>query len=454
MKIDYSEEPLFQGYTTAEHYTKAGILFLEPMTAKEIDLPDDGSDLELLSSDYTIVEEKFDGTRGIFHILEEHNRLFSRRVSEKTGWLSENSDSVPLLRDMDLSELGLTVLDGELFIPGRPFKDVSGLLNCKYDKAIARQKELGNVVLHAFDILFFKGQDVRGCPLVKRKTYLDTATNYILAKYPEAPIQKVEWNYCSRGVPLQDLKPYEHWALKLMHKNAVYPYLYAERFKCKNAGFGTCLSARAYYDYVVLTGGEGVMVKDTRGKYYSKRGREYQKIKAFLTRDVVILGFAEPTKEYTGKFPSDHWDYWEYPDTLNEVTVTSNNFSKCSAKDLIKKGYTPVTKYYAKNQVGNVQFGVVVDKVEFEILKNDKKHKHLFVEKFGLTFLCIGECAGFNDDVRGEFTKYTENFIGKVIEVKANMLFYDTGKLRHPRFLRMRLDKNMEQCNLKDHLNS
>jgi ATP-dependent DNA ligase len=42
--------------------------------------------------------------------------------------------------------------------------------------------------------------------------------------------------------------------------------------------------------------------------------------------------------------------------------------------------------------------------------------------------------------------------IGKVLEVKANELFKDTGKMRHPRFLRMRPDKNPEDCTWKDHI--
>lgn len=41
--------------------------------------------------------------------------------------------------------------------------------------------------------------------------------------------------------------------------------------------------------------------------------------------------------------------------------------------------------------------------------------------------------------------------IGKVIEVKANEQYKDTGKLRHPRFLRMRDDKDNLACTWTDH---
>ena len=50
-------------------------------------------------------------------------------------------------------------------------------------------------------------------------------------------------------------------------------------------------------------------------------------------------------------------------------------------------------------------------------------------------------------------TENQKELIGSVLEVKANELFKDTGKLRHPRFLRFRTDKSPLECTLKGHLN-
>ena len=42
--------------------------------------------------------------------------------------------------------------------------------------------------------------------------------------------------------------------------------------------------------------------------------------------------------------------------------------------------------------------------------------------------------------------------IGSVVEVKANELFKDSGKLRHPRYMRRRFDKSAEECTWENHL--
>ena len=63
----------------------------------------------------------------------------------------------------------------------------------------------------------------------------------------------------------------------------------------------------------------------------------------------------------------------------------------------------------------------------------------------------VGDCGGFDDETRKYFTDNQNSMIGKVIEVKANEQYKDTGKLRHPRFLRMRDDKDNLACTWTDH---
>lgn len=540
--------PMFSFCKQVEDFQKAGVQFLEPMTATEIDSEEDQNEI-LNNGDY-IVEEKFDGTRGLIHFFSEkpvpltgdyvqsllrhllqsgsnvqygkdriykclvknsaittkevvdflkkefgtggrsfdwkdikgfcdfdssgfkitiynndfktnigvrkyswstvasiyaemirtgyfypspaYTRVFSRRVSTKTNWLCENTDLVPQIRDICIPELDGTVIDGELFIPDRPFKDIASVMNCTWDKAIQRQLDLGYAVLHAFDILFYKGEDLRGFSLQERKKYLKLVVDKINSPY----IEEVKYFKNNKLIPLN--KPFD---LKKLSKDC-YPTLYKDLTENKNL-----VTAQGYYESIVALGGEGVIVKSLSGKYFSKRGREYQKIKKFLTREVIILGFAEPTKEYKGKFPNDSWDYWEHGH--GSMRICSNNWGKFSAKELQSKGYTPVTKYYCEQWVGNIRFGVYITPEEFEKLPKKSKTSETYN-----SIIEVGECSGFDEETRKFFTDNREMLIGKVIEVKANELFKDTGKMRHPRFLRMREDKNTSQCTWKDHINS
>ena len=174
--------PKFLDYTCPEDYLKDNVIGVEPMTAKE-PLNTEELDKMLNSLDY-IAEEKLDGTRCTMHLLEGANRLFSRRISKKTDWYAENTDSVPHLRDLEIpKEFYGTILDGEMRIDGKEFKEVSSTLNCKYDEAILRQTDIGYITLHAFDIIYFKGVYVAKLPLIKRKELLKQVVEAIDYEY-------------------------------------------------------------------------------------------------------------------------------------------------------------------------------------------------------------------------------------------------------------------------------
>ena len=124
-------------WDSAEAFELARIKGYEPMTAKELDT-ETAQELAFENSD-NIIEEKFDGTRALVYFLAqqvydaENNtlteekmgycRVFSRRISKKTGFYVENTDSLPHIRETDAPALGGTILDGEMFIDGLPFKE-------------------------------------------------------------------------------------------------------------------------------------------------------------------------------------------------------------------------------------------------------------------------------------------------------------------------------------------
>lgn len=442
-----------------EAFEFAGIRGYEPMTAKELET-EEQQDEKLRDLAYYI-EEKFDGTRALVYFLsqgwcnengevvdtEGFCRVFSRRISKKTGFYVENTDSLPQIRELDRPELGGTILDGEMFIDGLPFKEVSSTLNCLWDKAIDRQIEKGFITFHAFDILFYKGIDLRKMPLERRKVYLHLAVEESDCPY----IQEVKYYECGKTLPItvnevvnrvDDPKKF----FKYLEENKdTYPNLY----ECWNRAEHHYLTPRAYYELIVATGGEGLIVKPKAGKYQHKRGWEYSKIKKFLTREMIVIGFSEPTKEYTGK-EVRKWGFWVEKDT--DKRVMGNFYGD--------KNYIPVTKFYYYNQVGNLLLGVLISVEEYNAMPKNKRGKVYELDDLGLNYdtsmyvMEVCECAGFDDETREYFTRNREKMVGTVVEVKANELFRDSGKMRHPRYMRQRFDKDPEQCIWSDHIGS
>ena len=98
-----------------------------------------------------------------------------------------------------------------------------------------------------------------------------------------------------------------------------------------------------------------------------------------------------------------------------------------------------------------MQFGVIITPEEVIKLPKNKKFElyDMSVNGTTKTLLYVGECSGFDDELREVLN---ETYVGKVIEVKCNEIFKDTGKLRHPRFLRFRDDKDPDECTYINHI--
>lgn len=442
-----------------EAFKFAGIKGYEPMTAKELETEEQQD--EKLKDPAYYIEEKFDGTRALVYFLSQDCiesgevvdaigfcRVFSRRISKKTGFYVENTDSLPHIREIDIPELSGTILDGEMFINGLPFKEVSSTLNCLWDKAIDRQIEKGFISFHAFDILFYKGIDLRKMPLERRKVYLHLAVEEASCKY----IEEVEYFECGSFI---NSSAYNEMCRRLGYDDIIIDQFtdelsegaYPNLVKCLKEE--TNLTPRAYYELIVATGGEGLIVKPKAGKYLHKRGWEYSKIKKFLTREMIVLGFSEPTKEYTGK-DVRKWGFWVEKDT--DKRVMGNFYGD--------KKYIPVTKFYYYNQVGNLLLGVLITNEEFSKIPKNKRGAcanpsyYGLPESYDVDYLVmeVCECAGFDDETREYFTRNRDKMVGTVVEVKANELFRDSGKMRHPRYMRQRFDKDPEQCIWEDHI--
>ncbi len=445
-------QPKFTDLYGLEDYLDSGVFPIEPMTAKEY-LNEDELNKMLCSKDY-VAEKKLDGVRGILFCNNKWGRLFSRRVSKKTDYYSENTNNLPHLRDFEYPNEEITVLDGELFIPRQTFKEVSSVMNCNWEEAVARQLELGLVHLNAFDIIYYKGIYLGNLPLIERKRYLKRYLNEIKCPY----IDEVDWfddttEIDTQPLLVEALDDTEAFKEKYptLYKEML-PMLEAKDYLVEDQALYILVSKKAYYEYIVATGGEGIMLKPKNGKYYQKRGREYTKYKKFITRDVVVLDYVEPTRDYTGKErlnPDAVWSFWY--DAEDDSRIVVKDLTMSDAED---EGLLPCTKYYALDQIGTIKFGVKVTPIELKSWEKANKTKGEIYKPNCADdmYLVVGECGGINDELREQLTKERPTYI--VMEVLCNEIFTKTGKLRHPRFLRFRQDKDIEQCMWKDHIDA
>lgn len=448
-KIHEQYPPKFVHYTYEDYENdlrNGKLFYIEPMSAKS---PLNEKTLEeMLHSTRYYAEEKFDGVRGDlqFHDLV---RSFTRSISKVTNWWGENTDLMPQIRDMKYPKhLKGTVLDGEYRILDGDFKDIVSLLGCNYDEAILRQIE-GNIrpTFIAFDIIYYEGVSVTKLPLKKRRELLEKVVkeldneSIILSKYT---VDKMYVQITDQHLSLLSDQSLDEMFPQLANE----VYCNNGRIPSKDTPFWILLSKQAWYEYILLNGGEGMMLKDSEAQYHYKRGREYTKYKKFGTWDLVLIGFVPPTREYEGKDEST-WTYWENDKTGEIIDL---NVTKAISPSR-ENGYTPVTKNYAKGWIGNLLLAVIIDDLELEKWKkqNPKDKPEIFKHN-GKNLLVVSDCGGINEETREYMTNNQNELIFSVIEVKGHELIKKTGRVRHPRFVRFRPDKTWTDCIWSDYI--
>ena len=276
---------------------------------------------------------KADGWRFLMHFGGGCSRAYltGRRISKKTGLLSEKGLNAPMLAPVSPlyisgwgGDLGYTVIDGEVMQPENAgFRDIAGIMNTKVEKAERRIAEIGPPRYFAFDILFYNGDDVRDKPLHER---LKLLRHVIFEHFCGNPLV-TQMDYVVKG-------------------------------------------KQEYYESLIAGGGEGIILKDLNAPYSSKA---WVKVKRYHTLDVVVTGYTEGKGKYTG-------------------------------------------------QVGAVEVSVFRDG---ELVK-------------------VGQVSGMTDEKRLEFTQKKDEFLGQVMEIKAQE--FQKKALRHPRYQRMRPDSNDVDC--------
>jgi len=178
-----------------------------------------------------LFEVKWDGYRAIAEIKKGKVSFYSRNQISLNKKYPAIVDSLKKLR-VD------AVLDGEIVaVNDKGLPDFQMLQN--YQKT-----GKGRLLYYAFDLLYFKGHDITGISLIKRKELLK----------------------------------------KIL-------------LSSKNVKFSGHVSKNGilFYKAVKKKGLEGIMAKHSQSKYQiNKRSKKWLKIKTRLTQEAVIAGFTEP----------------------------------------------------------------------------------------------------------------------------------------------------------------
>ena len=407
-------QPKFQNWMYEDYideYRRSGTMWsLEPMTAQELshtkikELMDSGSLL--------VAEEKFDGHRSLNFLTDRGNRLFSRRISKKTNWYSENTDQVPHIRDLYVNEeLFGTVLDNEALLPveGCSCRSMQSVMGALPQKAIENQLEVGFAYLQCFDILYYKGVNIQAMPYWRRKLYEFKVIKELESDYVQFSKLYVTQEVYDRLLELfETSKAFDKDILKFI-------VIVEDYFSLFNEFLGQ--------------GKEGLILKDIQAPYEQKRSKAFIKLKGHETYDVVIMGYENPSHYYEGKALADFsmtHDWWE--DAEDDSRIVNAPMSVIDAE---QGGLLPITKYHALDWIGAVKFGVYKDGKLVE----------------------VGQTSGFDEATREYISKNQKELIGTVIEVEAqHIIDKGIGSLQHPRFVQFRNDKSADMCTFEAHI--
>ncbi len=374
---------MFDFHEIEKLYPGAGELMIEPQlihkaTDAQLRATDDGSWFAQLKKDgalYMFVK----GSEG-------QNYLFGRTVSKKTGLLTEKAANVPHIIEAFHDIPYNTILLGEIYYPGKTSKHVTSIMGCLPEKAFNRQFKEGYGPIHyyVYDVIEYNG--------VSLLPY-DNWSRY--------QVLQAIWKHCI--IPNSVIP----WTVELAA--AVESDIYTS--------IGTALAE----------GEEGMVVKKKTALYEpGKRPMSMLKAKQVDNVDVVIIGFKDPVKEYTGK-ELDSWGF--------NIREEDENRLQGTYAWLKENGYNPipVTKHYYYGWKNAIEIGAY--------------DEHGSMKSIGTI------ASGLTDFMREDMSLHPENYLNKVCEIQCMMKDNIEHTLRHGFFLQMREDKNPEECKLKDIFN-
>ena len=330
---------------------------------------------------------KMDGAFYKFVKDEDGNMELLGRSKGVSGDYLNKIDFVPQLHDFFDAIPNGTCLLGEIYFPeNEGSKNVTTIMGCLVDKAIARQQKGKKLHFYIFDILAFDNKSWLNLPAADRFNSLTTFSRVYTCEY-------VEWAKYKTGKLL--------WAT---------------------------------LQDILGSGGEGIVL--TRGGSLYQPGKrpskDCQKVKKELkeTIDCFFTGrAAAPTRLYTGK-EIQNWKYWENVQTGAKLHGEFYNDYYDG------KPIEPVTKPYYHGWAGSLEIGVLRKK------EGNKLNLYNGRVVFDAEIHPIGMLSGVTEEVKANVAAYS--FIP--IEVTAMEIDNESKALRHGKMIGFRKDLMLEDC--------
>lgn len=186
----------------------------------------------------------------------------------------------------------------------------------------------------------------------------------------------------------------------------------------------------AYYAFDILVYNN----VDVRSQTFEKRRKLLEKTVQYIHKschnDHVVMPAQWPGKDAVGKF-NHIVEFAGEGVMVKELDAPYGQgwykVKKHRDACVLISGFTEGQGKY-KNKIGAIRFSVL-DEATGKLLE-------------------VGQCSGMDDATRDYMSLKPAKYIGKVLEVRAQEIAAK-GRLRHPRFVRIRHDYNKKECTLQ-----
>jgi ATP-dependent DNA ligase len=339
--------------------------------------------MKIYSGDWYGAEKK-DGYFAKLIKDEDGNIILYSRSRGVNGKFADKHEWVPHLQPFfDVIPNGTCFL-GEIYFPSQPgSRNITTIMGCLKEKAIARQEKGEKLHFYIFDCLAYAGKSWMSYPARKRFAFVDSYD--ITAEYVSHA------QYVSGGdlnILLQE---------------------------------------------ILARGDEGVVITKGDGLYEpgKRPSKTTLKIKKELkqTIDCFFTGRGSaPTKEYTGK-EIETWTYWLHQMTGEKINAEMYKEYKAGCPII------PITKGYYNGWYGSLEIGVLRHKEGSNCKING-------IEYHDTEVYPIGWLSGVTDDMKADPKKYAF----KPMEVTAMEWDSWNHTLRHGKMVGWRKDLGVGDC--------